>query len=506
VAPVDGPPGGTWTVDVPGIDSLTPIARGGSSIVYRGRQRNLERDVAVKVVHGLGAPDEALRRWRREVAAIARLSSHPNIVPVFDGGVTARGEPFIVMPLLDGGSLGSRVRSTGPLPPDRVCELGTKLASALAKTHAAGVLHRDVKPENVLMTPDGEPQLTDFGVARLLDATQTTSGSVQATIPFAAPEVLSGSPATEASDVYSLAATLFFCATGSPPFPSNPEESMIATVGRIISVPPPDLRAHGVPPALATVIAGALAKDPASRPASADDLGRQLAWARSSDAAEVAETLPIPPPPPTSAEPPHARDGDVDRDHRGIVLTAAGAVVLLVALLVVAAVARGDDGGSTSADPSTTASSSVTTSEPASSTSSAPTATTPRVTPTASSATTEPAGPSGPSGPEPGSDASTADLRRFAREYFDAIDRGDLAAAYSMLSPGFRAVQSRSSFEDFWGSFDRVDVRGAPDVDEGARTVTVRLRLDGRDEDFPLQLAPDGAGGWEVDGPRPRSE
>jgi hypothetical protein len=97
-------------------------------------------------------------------------------------------------------------------------------------------------------------------------------------------------------------------------------------------------------------------------------------------------------------------------------------------------------------------------------------------------------------------------FRRLARDYFDAIDQGDLAAAYSMLSPGFRADQSRASFDAFWGSFERVTLRGTPEVDEGDRTVTARLRLDGRDEDFTLQLTPGGSEGWEIDGPRPRSE
>ena len=127
---------------------------------------------------------------------MGRLSNHPGIITVLSEGVTAGGHPYLVMPFLPGGSLHDRIQARGPLPPAEVVEVGRRLASALAAAHAAGVVHRDVKPANVMFTEYDEPQLGDLGIARLVDAATTATGSVHATLEYAAPEVLSGQPAS----------------------------------------------------------------------------------------------------------------------------------------------------------------------------------------------------------------------------------------------------------------------------------------------------------------------
>ncbi|MEJ7846116.1 MAG: serine/threonine-protein kinase, partial [Acidimicrobiales bacterium] len=276
---MDGPAGSVSDAPLPtieGVADLLAIGRGGFGTVYRGRQPHLDREVAVKVLDAHDADGIALQRFQREVGAMGRLSNHPNIVAVYDGGVTAEGHPYLVMPFVPGGSLGDLLRRDGPLAPDMVAAMGAKLAGALASTHAAGVLHRDVKPDNVLISPYGEPQLTDFGIARLADATTTAWQSVALTVHYAAPEVLGGEPASPASDVYALGATLHACLTGTPPFKGEPGEALMAVVGRIATQPAPDLRAAGIDDPLAAVVEAALAKDPADRIPTAEELRRRL--------------------------------------------------------------------------------------------------------------------------------------------------------------------------------------------------------------------------------------
>src|SRR5690606_1976213 len=157
------------------------------------------------------------------------------------------------------GSLHDRVARHGPLAPAEAARIGARLAGGLAAAHAAGVLHRDLKPANVLLSEYGEPQLSDFGVARLVDAATTTTGSVTATIGYAAPEILSGGPATERSDVYGRAATVHAGLSGRAPFAGTDGEAVIARVGRVLTQPPPDLRPLGVPAPLADLLEAGLA-------------------------------------------------------------------------------------------------------------------------------------------------------------------------------------------------------------------------------------------------------
>ena len=469
---------------VPGVTDLVVIGRGGFGVVYRGHQEELGRDVAVKVLLASNADPQAVERWRREITAMGRLSNHPNIVAVYSAGVTDDGHPYLLMPHVSGGSLHERVAARGPLAADEATRIGARLAGGLAAAHAAGVLHRDLKPANVLLSEYGEPQLSDFGIARLADAATTTTGSVTATIGYAAPEVLSGEPATEASDVYGLAATLHASLSGRAPFAGAEGEAMIARIGRVLTQPPPDLRPLGVPPALAAVLEAGLAKRPADRPPTADALREALeALGGGADGPAVA---PVPPPVPPVVVPPPERTAvlaPVATRRRG---RGALVAVALVALLVLAAAAGyvltrdGGDGGevvadgtestTTTAPPETTA---PTTAEAPTTTTEAPTTTTSTTTtteaPTTTTTTTAP----------PPATPTDETLATAASDYYALVGGGDLEASYALLSPGYQARQDQASYERFWTETVRsVEVQGRPRGDAEAMAATLTLRFE----------------------------
>lgn len=182
------------------------VGRGGFASVYRARQPAFDRDVAIKVLTQ-SITDEARMRFERECVAIGGLSGHPNIVTVYEHGMTPDGSAYIVMEFLDGGSLADRVSRSGPLPWTTVCEIGVKLAGALESAHRRSVLHRDLKPDNVLVSRFDEFKLGDFGIARVTGRDVTAEGFITATPAHAPPEILSGGDPKVASDVYSLAST-----------------------------------------------------------------------------------------------------------------------------------------------------------------------------------------------------------------------------------------------------------------------------------------------------------
>jgi hypothetical protein len=262
--------------EVAGLGEPVEIGRGGFGVVYRARDERFDRDVALKVIRDAGLSDEVLARFARECRSLGALSGHPNIVSIHDAGQTADGELYLVMEYLPGGSLGERIAADGPAEPRDVVTWGAALAGALETAHRSGIVHRDVKPENVLFSTFGAPKLVDFGIARMRTAFETRSGSVSATLSHAAPEIIGGAPASPRSDVYSLASVLFLALTGQAPFDRPDEESLAPLIARIATAPPPDLREFGVPGVLADVITGALAKDPADRPATAAAFGAAL--------------------------------------------------------------------------------------------------------------------------------------------------------------------------------------------------------------------------------------
>ncbi|MEY2399621.1 MAG: hypothetical protein QOJ00_2795 [Actinomycetota bacterium] len=485
---------------IPGVVDLTLVGKGGSGLVYRGRQEALSRDVAVKVLAAPPATSGSVTRWERELDAMGRLSNHPNIVAVYDSGLTDDGRPYLVMPFIAGGTLGDRVRSSGPLTVDEAIPIGVKIANALTAAHEAGVLHRDVKPDNVLLSPY-EPQLGDFGIARLVDATTTAVtaiGMIHATINYAAPEVLAGEPASEASDVYGLAATLYTALTGDVPFPHAPDANAVAVAHQIIHTPAPSLPGH-VPAAVADVIAQGMAKDPGDRPASAAAFGaaleatlhasadeftvpvEEVAEPTRTDATVRAAAIPtiaerLPPPRATGAV--ERRRGPA-RDRRPVIFAVAAIALIGAVLLFTRLSDHNARTGVNASASSTTAVSSA----------AAKTATTARTT-----RTTKPAKAS-----KAASSGAVADT---ARQYFTRLSGGDYGGAYAMLSPGFKAAQSQASFETFWRSASPVSITG--DVTANGLTAQVPIRMGSRPNTYTLTMARGTGGTLYVDGPRPR--
>src|SRR5438874_5940296 len=191
------------------------VGTGGMSSVFKARDRMLDRNVALKILHEHYLDDdEYVERFRREARAVAQLS-HPNIVTVIDRG-EANGRQFIVFEYIDGSTLKEVVEARGPLPVREAVELAIGIARGLAFAHANGLVHRDVKPQNVLLNGDGKPKVTDFGIARSLDvAGVTQTGTVLGTSQYIAPEQASGQPVDAQSDVYSLGAVLYELLTGT---------------------------------------------------------------------------------------------------------------------------------------------------------------------------------------------------------------------------------------------------------------------------------------------------
>jgi serine/threonine-protein kinase PknK len=258
-----------------GLGDAEEIGRGGFGIVYRCAQPTLDRVVAVKVLNS-DLDDENIDRFLREQRAMGRLSGHPNIATIMQVGVTSGGRPYLVMPYYPKGSLEALISRHGPLDWVEMLSVGVKIAGALDAAHRAGILHRDVKPGNILLSDYGEPQLTDFGIARVSGGFQTSSGLITGSPAFTAPEVLEGGVPTVASDVYSLGATLFCALTGHAAFERKQGEKVVAQFLRITSQPIPDLRERGMPGDVAATIEEAMARDSAERPASVAELGDRL--------------------------------------------------------------------------------------------------------------------------------------------------------------------------------------------------------------------------------------
>jgi ATP/maltotriose-dependent transcriptional regulator MalT len=258
-----------------GFEDVAEIGHGGFGVVYRCAQPLLDRTVAVKVLTA-DLDQENLDRFLREQHAMGRLSGHPNIVTILQVGTTTTGRPFIVMPYHAKNSLEALIREHGPLDWCETLRIGVKLAGALDAAHRANILHRDVKPGNILLTEYGEPELTDFGIARMAGGFQTATGVITGSPAFTAPEVLEGTTPTPASDVYSLGATLFCALTGHAAFERRSGERVVAQFLRITSQPVPDLREHGFPVDVAAVIERAMVRDPAARPAGATAFGDEL--------------------------------------------------------------------------------------------------------------------------------------------------------------------------------------------------------------------------------------
>ena len=274
-------PGASWPPQVDGYDIVGRLGRGGMGVVYRARQRGLDRLVALKMLRGGGHADpESLARFRIEVRSVARLR-HPNVVQVYDVG-ESRGLPFVALELLEGGSLDAR-NGGNPQPEAESATLIATLARAVASAHEAGIVHRDLKPTNILFTRDGIPKVTDFGLAKRLDEEdgQTQSGQVMGSPSFMAPEQARGEgrDVGPLADVYSLGAILYEMLTGRPPFKGSSPLETLSLVVQAEPVPPMKLR-PGLARDLETICLKCLSKESERRYLGAaelaDDLDRWL--------------------------------------------------------------------------------------------------------------------------------------------------------------------------------------------------------------------------------------
>jgi eukaryotic-like serine/threonine-protein kinase len=252
------------------------IARGGMAQVYRAMDRQLERPVALKVLFPELSIDRTfVERFRREAQAAANLS-HPNIVPVFDWGEDD-GSYFIVMEYVEGRPLSAVLRDPQPMPPRQIATIGAGVAAALAFAHRHGVIHRDVKPGNVLITPDGDVKVTDFGIARAVNTEEslTQTGAVMGTAAYFSPEQAEGKGVDSRSDIYSLGVVLYEMSVGRPPFTGDSPVAVASKHVRDMPVLPREANA-AVPAALEAVVMKAMAKNPDDRYGSAEELRADL--------------------------------------------------------------------------------------------------------------------------------------------------------------------------------------------------------------------------------------
>jgi serine/threonine protein kinase len=242
------------------------LGRGGTAEVWRATDEALERQVAVKLVTVSGGEDAS--RVGDEARLLARLS-HQGLVPVYDAGTDDAGRPWVVMELVEGETLADSIRR-GPLPSERVADIGARLAEALQYVHAQGLIHRDVKPANVLIGREGRVRLTDFGIARLVDAAKVTAtGLTVGTAAYLSPEQVLGERVGPATDVYALGLVLLECLTGRREYPGGTIEVALARLSRPPAVP------ASLPAGWAGLLTAMTDRDPARRPDTAQ-VAREL--------------------------------------------------------------------------------------------------------------------------------------------------------------------------------------------------------------------------------------
>jgi serine/threonine protein kinase len=346
------------------------IAVGGMGEVWRGLDTLLGRPVAVKCLKPeyVGHP-EFSERFRAEARHAAGLS-HPGIASVYDYGEQTSPEPaaWLVMELVEGEPLSALLHREGALDPAQALDIVGQAAMALSAAHVAGVVHRDVKPGNLLVRPDGVVKVTDFGIARAVDAVPITrTGTVMGTAYYLSPEQASGRPVTFASDVYSLGAVAYECLAGRRPFPGD---NPLAVASAHVSEPPPPLPVE-IPQPVRDLVLRALEKDPAQRPQNAGELGQTALALKASLATRPDQTMVLPTAEqPTIAQPPLAQpvvEPLVEQQPaapqawsgRALAAAAVLALVVLLGLGVRAALAPDDPDTSTaSGTPSPSAASS----------------------------------------------------------------------------------------------------------------------------------------------------
>ena len=462
------------------------IGRGGMGAVWLARDEVLGRAVAMKrigMAPGGSSPD--LERAEREARLAARLN-HPHVVAVYDL-VTEGDERWLVMEHVDGATLAEIVRRDGALSPDQAATLLQQAAEALAAAHGAGIVHRDVKPSNILVSPGGQAKLSDFGIARAqADASLTQTGLVTGSPAYLAPEIASGQQASAASDVWSWGATLFHALAGHPPYEVG--DNVIGALYRIVHEEPPRLGAAAG--WLAPVLDATMATDPEQRWSMAQ-VAEFLAAGPSAAAAPVAtQTLAAPPAtapaaatavvppaerpapePPIELAPEPPRAPDRGRRAWGLPLLLLAVVVVIVLVLVWLAGSGGDDpnGGTAGSDRS----------------SSAP--------PKKPSKKPEP--------PAPSTSMTAGGMEAFVRDYLATVTSNP-RQAWTRLTPSFQQQSGGyGSYEGFWSTIASakvVSAEASPDQrsisyrvayvrEDGSRTTEdVTLQLEGSDGDLKI--------------------
>ena len=256
---------GPERTDLPGYEIQEVLGQGGFATVYRARQLAVGREVALKVDSRVLSTPRDRQRFLREVTAAGQLSGHPHVVPVYDAGVLADNRPYMVLELCPGGSLGDRLHRQGAFPAKEARDIGVGLADAVAAAHATGVLHRDIKPGNVMVNRYGGVALTDFGLAAMPRPGRELSVTREALTPaYAPPEAFHMADPSPAGDVYSLAATVYALLCGRPPhYPEDGTQLSLAEL--IVRHTWPYAGLPGLPPAFNSALRYALAPDPAHR-------------------------------------------------------------------------------------------------------------------------------------------------------------------------------------------------------------------------------------------------
>jgi tRNA A-37 threonylcarbamoyl transferase component Bud32 len=483
------------------------LGRGGASVVYLAHQESLDREVAIKVLRRDVDEPKVWERFVREARMVARMSGHPNVVTVYTAGRSEAGRPYLVTEYLDRGSLGDVVAAEGPLPAAAVVRVGVAVADALAAAHAIGILHRDVKPGNVLISHDGRVKLGDFGIARLLAGQSVTPTDVIAFTPeHVAPEILRGHTDGAWSDLYGLASTLTAALIGAPLFRRRPDERMEALLSRKLMAPPP-LLPGSVPGALAELLTHGLDPEPSRRPSLAEFRQRLAAVGDS-----LARAAPMPPPPPVTAVTTVRAMGDTtagaDTDARNLPTRPLGPlrrprhrrlaiptlfIALVAATLAAAAiVARtSDDGGDAHRTNEVIVVPTSGVSNPQ-----------PSVVPILGAPTV--AAPATPPAGEQHAPITAEQAETFVRAYYDAVAAGNYETSWSELAPEFQRGMARSYdyYVGFWNDND-IEVGGVElvDTDQDQAIVHVELRWNGsttaeinrftlrRDEDGDLLIA-----------------
>lgn len=279
--PSDGIPGDapdpirSIELGIEGVDDARPLNSGGNAIVYLARQPAMDRDVVVKILRAANDP-AVKRRFDREQKAMGRLSQNPGIVPVYQSGLTATNDPYLVMPFYERGSLQDELDRGGRFDPERARLDLIVICDALQAAHDKGVLHRDLKPGNILRSNDGRPVLADFGIARIMDSQSSVSTALTLTPLYSPPEVFEGAAAAVSQDVYGLGAVLFALLNGRAAYDrGDAETSVLALMRRVTEHPLPALPAD-VPMGVVAAVRKAMAKKTTDRFGSVAEFGAAL--------------------------------------------------------------------------------------------------------------------------------------------------------------------------------------------------------------------------------------